>query len=429
MARPLTEDSRAKFSEGRSIGGFLPEAGLRTGAIILLTLLSCLVIWCLRRPDQFLHPYVWAEESQILNRYETHGFLNAALHPYVGYFLWPTSVSGSLAAAGGFRYVPSVEYWLSTLWFACTLCLILLPVSKVPLAGRTAFTFLLVLTPMDPEVFGVVLNALWWTSLWPLISLLWSKDYWLLRIVTLVLGGMSSFAGALLLIPYAFSYAIERRRRDLAGTLILAACLILQIVAYLESARAASAVHPTAVGIQALRTYSFYALTWVSKPPSFLLAISGAFVILILIAMVMNAVSTPQTTHHREMLLMLIASAVTTLVSAVPAPLIAHPVKAGPRYFFLPFVVLSWLLALVIMGSKASWARLSATILVLLSVASLSQAFSRHSEFVDWSGELSRCQTANGPFFVPVHTTGDRADMWPSSLIVTPATCHRLERR
>src|ERR1700688_1762635 len=49
-------------------GGRVRRAGL-----IVATVGFGLGVWFLRRPDQFLHPYVWVEEYQVLNRYQTQG--------------------------------------------------------------------------------------------------------------------------------------------------------------------------------------------------------------------------------------------------------------------------------------------------------------------------------------------------------------------
>src|SRR6516164_8997345 len=69
---------------------------LRAGAIVT-TIGFGLTVWFLRRPDQLLHPYVWVEEFQILNRYQTQGLLHAIVAPVEGYFLWPTSFTVGFA--------------------------------------------------------------------------------------------------------------------------------------------------------------------------------------------------------------------------------------------------------------------------------------------------------------------------------------------
>jgi predicted short-subunit dehydrogenase-like oxidoreductase (DUF2520 family) len=59
---------------------------LLQAGVIAATVFIGLVVWVLRRPDQFLHPYVWVEESNILDFYQAHGFLGAAVHENTGYF-------------------------------------------------------------------------------------------------------------------------------------------------------------------------------------------------------------------------------------------------------------------------------------------------------------------------------------------------------
>jgi hypothetical protein len=137
---------------------------LRAG-LLIGTIAFCLVVWFLRRPDQLLHPYVWVDEFQILNMYQAHGLLQTIVSPYQGYFLWPTSFTVGFAAAVSFQHVPQIDYWLSTAWFVATLCLILIPASSFPLRWRLGMAVLLVLAPMDPEVYGIALYSFWWTTL------------------------------------------------------------------------------------------------------------------------------------------------------------------------------------------------------------------------------------------------------------------------
>jgi hypothetical protein len=138
-----------------------------------------------------------------------------------------------------------------------------------------------------------------------------------------------------------------------------------------------------------------------------------------------------QTTHDEVVLveaLLVVGLVIVGVLSSIPAPLVTNPILAGPRHYFLPFVVLAWVLLMIAVTSDLRWARVAAAGLVVTSFLTLSQDFSRHEPAVSWSLQLVRCQTASGPFSVPVEYDGT-SRMWTGRLIITPGTCHRLGYR
>jgi len=386
-----------------------------------------IVIWILRRPDQFLHPYVWVEEYQILNTYQTHGLLRAVLSPPQGYFIWPSSFTVGISAAVSFLHLPVIEYWLSTAWFVATLCLILVPASSLRLRWRIGIAALLMLAPMNPEIYGVALYIFWWTTLWPLISLFWSKDYWWLRIPVLIIGGMSSIAGAAMVVPYAILFGITRQRRHLVGAAVLTLTLAAQTIAYLRSPRTEqSPLHPERVAIQELRNFSDYAFTWLKPTDSDFLGLAGAIILIAILGVVAYATVRQRSSNTNELVALVIGLLIVGLLSSEPAPLIADPILAGTRYYFLPYAVLGWVLLMIAVTSELRWARVAATVLIVMSLLTLSQDFARHDDRFIWSQQLARCKTANKPFSVPVQFDGIAANMWQGYLMITPQTCRHL---
>jgi hypothetical protein len=402
------------------------DRALRAG-VIAATIGFGLAVWFLRRPDQLLHPYVWVEEYQILNRFQMQGFLHAVLAPVEGYFVLPTSLTVGLAAQISFLHVPLLDYWASTAWFVATLCLILIPSSPIRLRWRVGFVVLLVLAPTNPEVFGIAEYAFWWTTLWPLITILWSKDLWWLRIPALILGGMSSLAGAAIVVPYAFLYLVTRQRRYVVGAALLAIAVVVQAVAYLTSARSAKTpLHPVSVSLQELHNFSDYAFEWLKPTDTDFLAFVGACLLVAIVGIVLATALRDRSPTTNILIALLLALLVVGILSSIPAPLLADPVVAGPRYYFLPYIVLGWVLLLIAVTSQFQWARIGAIVLIAMSLLILSQNFARHDDRVSWSYQLSRCQYATKPFTVPVQYDGTRADLWKGLLVITPATCRNL---
>ena len=424
-ARETIEAELARLGSG---GRHATDGGrdLRVG-VIVATIAFGLGVWFLRRPDQFLHPYVWVEEYQMLNRYQTQGLLHTLFAPVQGYFVLPTSFSVGFASAISFLHVPLIDYWFSTAWFVATLCLILIPSSTIRLRWRVGLVVLMVLAPTNPEVFGIAEYAFWWTTLWPLISIMWSKDYWWLRVPALVIGGMSSLAGAALVVPYAFLYLATRQRRYLAGSAVLTVTLVIQVVAYFTSSRSSrTPLHPIHVALQELRNFSDYAFAWLKPTDSNFLAFTGACLLLGIIGVVLYTTLQARSPYSNVLIALVIGLLVVGVLSSIPAPLLADPIAAGPRYYFLPYVVLGWVLLMIAVTSKVPWARISATVLIVMSLLVLSQNFSRHDDLVSWSHQLQRCETTTRPFAVPVQFDGTSADLWQGLLVITPQTCRSL---
>ena len=362
---------------------------MRAG-VVVATVGLCLAVWFLRRPDQLLHPYVWVEEYQILNRYQTQGLLHAVFAPVQGYFVWPTSFTVGFAAAASFLHLPLIDYWLSTAWFVATLCLILIPSSRIRLRWRVCLAVLLVLAPTNPEVFGIAEYAFWWTTLWPLISIIWSKDNWWLRIPVLIIGGMSSLAGAAVVVPYAFLFVVTRQRRYLVGSAVLAATFVVQVMAYFTSDRSArTPFYPVSVSLQELHNFSDYAFTWLKPTDSDFLAFTGACMLVAIVGIVLYDAVGRRSDAGLEIIALVLGLLVVGVLSSIPAPLLDDPIAAGPRYYFLPYVVLGWVLLLIAVTSEVQWARVAATVLIVMSLLALSLNFSRHDDRVSWSQQLA----------------------------------------
>jgi pimeloyl-ACP methyl ester carboxylesterase len=350
----------------------------------------------------------------------------------------------SFAAAVSFLRIPEIDYWLSAAWLVATMLLILVPASILRLRWRVVMVLVLVLAPMGPEMFGIALYIFWWTSLWPLIAILWSKDYWWLRIPVLVIGGMSSLAGSALVVPYAVLWAITRRRRDLVGTIVLGATLAAQVPTYLTSYRTGQVpFHLSMVAQQELRNFSYYLTALVTPVPSGLLLFVGACMVLVIGGYVAYSVAR-RAPNSNELLVLFVGLLVMGVLTAIPAPLVSDPIHAGTRYYFFPFVVLAWLLLLVAVtprvprSNKHWWemqwrevpvARIVAAGMIALSLLALPRTVTRHDDQVSWPAQLARCETTTGSFSVPVQFNGRLSDMWYGRLEITPGTCQRLGYR
>jgi hypothetical protein len=348
----------------------------------VLVLAACGVIWVLRRPEQLTRPYVWVEESYIIKSFIEDGWAGA-FEPIQGYLILPANVLVALATDISFMQLPDLMYAFAFAVFVATILLLLLPESRWgDLTTRSAFALTMALVPTNPEVFGVLLYSFWWTTLWPLIVLGWKRDLWLLRAPVLIIGTLSSPAGGALFTVFAVAYLLNRRIRELLSAGILLAGFVFQVITALDSTRAellSRDADPMAVLEQTFRTGGLFETQWLSpgKGDRYFLLLAGlAFFSFLFVA----AFRLSFAARRHEVLLLLMATGVFTVLSAVPAALVSDPAGAGPRYYFLPFVGFGWVLIALWRRIDVDRLRTASGVLFCMSLLGLATTFSRASE-------------------------------------------------
>jgi hypothetical protein len=100
------------------------------------------------------------------------------------------------------------------------------------------------------------------------------------------------------------------------------------------------------------------------------------------------------------------AVSIAASVSRVPIDII-HPYFAGPRYFFYPFILLSWILIFILHDSKNKIVK-ATLIVVLFSFIFGGQIknMSRSHFYIDWRSNIVKCLRNNGTYIFPVQLDG-----------------------
>jgi hypothetical protein len=407
-----------------------PTPVLRPNAsrkVALLVLAGCLLIWFSRRPEQLFHPYLWDEESLVLRRFMDDGWLGA-LRPVQGYEILPSSLLLPLAATISFAHLPVLAFWMATAVFALTVWMLVVPESRWgSQSTRALMAFTMALCQANPETFGVLLYSFWWATLWPVIILGWKRDLWWARVPLLVIGGLSSPAGAMLSVLFVVSFWFTRRRADLVGAGVLAVALVFQMTSLMAGGRAgALSTHIPNLLAQSERTIGLFAIWWTSLGRlDFRIESLVGEALLVALGAAVFALWRRQ--KALEPLLLLMGLVFFTAMSAVPAPLATDPRTFGPRYYFLPFVLLSWVLVyLWRQGSLRSSIPILAVILLAFSALGLSTSFSRSAASttgrLDWRQELVSCASSSALLVkVPVYSDGSAKGLWWMSM--RPTEC------
>jgi hypothetical protein len=408
------------------------EAASRRDSVRIVAVVGiCALIWILRRPEQLTRPYVWVEESFILRNFLDDGWAGA-FEPIQGYLILPANTLVALAAEISFLQLPELLYAFASAVFLVTVLLLVLPESRWgDLTTRSAMAFTMALVPTRPEVFGVALYSFWWTTLWPLIILGWKRDLWVLRVPLLVIASLSSPAAGALFVVFALAYVLGRRIRDAISAGILLVGFAYEITIALDSTRAellSKDADPIEVLEQTFRTGGLFLARWLTpvSPDRYFVLLAGiVFVGFLVVATLRSSFAT----KRHEALLLLAAAGAFTVLSAVPAPLISDPAGGAPRYYFLPFIALAWLLLTLWRDADTGRLRLASGVVLCLALLGLATTFSRTQEEtaaeLSWETEVRRCAASlESTHQLPIYFDGSVKVFW--FLSITPAECRRL---
>jgi hypothetical protein len=399
----------ARWSRSAVVGDF------PIGLVIGLTL-ATVVVLRLKRPDQFLHPYVFAEDGVNIAAFAERGWWSA-LEQLQGYFVLATKLVTLGALQISAVRFPEIAVGLTVV--ATAVVVVAIAVSPTHLRWRPACALVPLLIPTDPEVMGVSLYVFWWAGLLILLALLWDsrrgKTGW--RYGFLVLGSLSSP----LIVPFSALFLLRalwwRGRDDLVCAVIACASAVLQAASIVTNVPMNSEVGLHSIPMLIGKFVGFFAWSlevgdheavWIGLP------------VLALIAAALAA-ARRQIGFPLILLALMFGLTVAVTLSRVPVEAM-HPYLAGPRYFFYPYIVLGWGLLWLAAASPPSL-RAGLIALVLLSVAQGLPRLARHHEPLDWKGEMIACARSDGRT-IPVLTTGRLDDLW--TLTLTGAQCRAL---
>jgi hypothetical protein len=359
----------------------------------------------LRRSAQLLHPQVWDEDgTMILPGLIDHG-LKSLFYPVNGYLiLLPKLISAiSLLVSG--LYYPLVSTLIS--WIFIVYVCITIAVSPTWLKGGALLGIATLLIPSDPEVFGIPLYSFWWASLLLFLLVLWdqnSNDVGR-RIVFAVLGGLSS-PMILLVTPFLAIRAVvfKDKRRELVVFAVALFCCCIQMVAMLHSAGQLTA------GTMGTRSLLYVLPKFVGgylagnfvRTTNHLVWIATGFIFVFLLIVFPFIRKHPQYLY----LIALWCGAIYLTGRRVDLSIL-QPRYAGPRYFFLPFVLLSWFLVSTMTETQRWDIRLFAAGLLLVSVLNMLPVRTRPQQDFHWAEQLSSCGRSD-QYWIPISFDGER---------------------
>jgi hypothetical protein len=385
---------------GRRATGSFPSNALQAVALIALAI----AVLFARRPDQFLHPYIWVEDGDpILKAYAERGFASF-WDPVSGYLILATKLVTLSAFKLSIEWAPEIALIL----IVAFTCAVVLAVALSPTHLRWPFLCAIatLTIPVDPEVYAVSMLAFWWAGLLLILALLWDADRgatWL-RAGYVVLGGLSSP----LTVPFAALFTLrallERRTSEfITATLAVAVALIQARVIFgyhhIDYARLIDP-HVVTVAMNKFAGYLFvgprYGHYYVGP------------IALALLGIALWQIRARLTLHFALLVLGWAAICATT---ALRNPIdVIDPLNGGPRYFFYPFITLTWILIWVAALSPAH-ARVLVLAGCLMGVAWVYKRMTRSHDAMDWRGHIAACARSDR-YDLPIHYDGRADNMW-----------------
>lgn len=398
------------------------SARARLAFKLALLAIVTLIAMVYRQPDQFRVPTLWVEDGVInIPDYLASGWWSL-FHPIAGYFVLPIKFLHALAQTLSFRWLPEIGVCLVVLFTYGVLAAI----ATSPTTFRVPFLFAAapLAIPSSPEVFAISLYAGWWGTLLALPPLFWRQDgkpRLVRRCSMLVLGGLSSPFIIFLIPLYALRTALYRNRNEY---ITMAICFAVATVQAIQIVKHRSGGGTPAVDlILVVEKFFGHYLVQLTTPGLGVYVVYIGMCLLVFIATIWIC-------YRRELgftfvlLAGTLAIAIVSSLARVPIELI-HPLSAGQRYFFFPYVALSWVLLQIATLNRDMPRVLAAFVLGLGGRNALEVARHRH-EAIDWRGNIEQC--LNSPTHsLPVHFTGQATHYWFVPL--TNADCKELVQR
>jgi len=380
-------------------------------ALCALTILICF----LRRPDQFLHPYIWDEDGTlILKAYAERGL--ASVTEVNGYLILTARLFSLAAFKTSFLWAPEISAVLAVGFTCAVVVAIALSPTVLPRPYLCAIVPLIV--PSEPEVFAVALYSFWWAGLLLLLVLMWdaSRGKIWLRIAYTVIAGLSSP----LIVPFAailwLRAVIERRLSEFATAAVASAVAAVQAAAVMSSELVPHRPFPDPLPIA-----DTFAGVFLSTPRNWLSEDHPGLIVLAVLAL---AAWLARRRLRWEIILLALAW-VAVCVSVYLRLGDVHglsPIGPGPRYFFYPLVIMIWI-GLWIGIESHRFVRGVLTFGLVLALVTAARFLTHFDDRVDWRSEVLACTRAD-TYALSIHFNGRREELW--HLTLTGAQCRRM---
>ena len=389
--------------------------------ITLLSLLFFLLLF-FKRWNQLLDPEIWIEDGIYgIPTFIHHGWSDLFMEE--GGFLKTINV---LITNTGLTisplYYPEISTYLA--WLFMIFVSLAVVYSPTKLRYKFLAAVLIYFIPTGLENFGIPYYSYFWAGILLFLVLLWEPGKNLyLRVFYIFLGGLSSPIVFMLLPLQIFRVIfIQKYRKDEIVALIVTIFVFyIQYHFFATDGYTGSKLSIILSNILEFvrKFYGLYYLNYLVDKN--LIQLYGGLLILVLFLLywIQNI--------KDKYFYIIMALLIGTGLSAVLRKYIQiDPISPGSRYFFYPYIMLTWSL-LYISGAKQRWFRFFAIPIILLSIiVSFNYPYRTHDK-LSYKKYLIACSNPkNGLTKIPEHINGGKDRIYPWSFTLTSNECKRL---
>ncbi|CAN1486867.1 hypothetical protein MCEMIE24B_00083 [Microbacteriaceae bacterium] len=381
------------------------------------------LIYVLRRPDQFLNPQIWNEEGLLLQSLSEQGILATVFFPFAGTLNAPTNLAVVIAGTLNLAQANVLLYWFAVFVFVFYLALWSIPASKLKPASRALIMLLTALIPTDPETFGVGLYTFWWMQLFVIPMFFWDKAKPLHSQVIMVIACLSGPVGCILSAIYLSKRIALREAISLRAFFLPSLITLAQFFFVVSSGRLGISTNLVPLAGQMANAVGMYFTFGIFKEPLPLIILVGLTVIsIIALKTIKDTVlyfktGLPVNDIVITNISISAALAVSLALAAIAGGIGTNPLDIGPRYFFFSFQILSIFLVFQLAVSHSRATKVFIIISLLSSQFGTLQAWDRHHDDLAWGNQILKCsQSTNETYEIYVHYIGSAKDVWDYSV-------------
>jgi hypothetical protein len=342
-----------------------PPSSISRPRGLLLCILFLLLLFS-RRWEQLVSPQVWCEDAWLIE-----GFIKSGWHEFLlplnGYLVLVPKLITCVSLSLSIYYYPIVSTVLT--WAFTAFVGLAVAASPTRLKGKMLCAVSIFVIPSDPEVFGIPLYTIWWSAILLLIPALWDERVprLFLRMVCVVVGGLSS-PFVLVALPIfcfrAYWYRTFRSEKIVAFVATIVAAIQVPFV-FLDASKAVPSI--SSILRNVIPKFCGWFVMGNFTESRFLLWTAGLLVVALIAKYCYRGRRDPAVWILFSLFIGAICS---SIIRVDPSSL--HPVLAGPRYFFLPFVLTFWIMIQIHCTSDMRCFRILAG---MIAVAALLNAF------------------------------------------------------
>lgn len=367
-----------------------------------------LVLLFCRAWPRLIYPEIWDEDgTQNLYELINHG-IPSLFKPVNGYLIIVPKLITFASAIISISYYPEISTILA--WGVTIAVFWVIATAPSQLGGGIIIAAACLLVPTNPEVFGLPLYTFWWVSLLLFVLVFWKEqsNNLALRIIIIFLASLSSPV-CIVVLPLLWMrvFLFKNKKIECIIAILASICVVVQILAMYCSPK-------TVVnGLNNISVLDFFQII-----PKFFggYAIGNLFSELQwpigILVLILFSISIFRNRYNKVIWGLLYLWVCCVIMSMIRVPIkIIHQAHAGPRYFFYPFMLQSWLLIQFGINGKNKWLQKAAILLLVIATVNTIPVIDRKHDALNWRGHLISC-TYFDKYFIPVHFNGVANQAW-----------------